>query len=125
MILIAKSVSKWYPEIFLILLVIMYWVSLGTLISPVAIVLITLLLAQLTYKNKFLGLIISTLFLMGSLYLCFVLFWDIFNAESFYPSGFKLMILGVLFLGFTSYFSVILLFKNLNKANDRFPIGQD
>ena len=37
MYLIAKSVSKWYPELFLIVSVIIYWALTAILVNPVAI----------------------------------------------------------------------------------------
>ena len=43
MYLIAKSVSKWYPELFLIVSVIIYWALSAILVNPVAISLVVLL----------------------------------------------------------------------------------
>ena len=42
MYLIAKSVSKWYPELFLIVSVIIYWALSAILVNPVAISLVVL-----------------------------------------------------------------------------------
>ena len=56
MYLIAKSVSKWYPELFLIISVIVYWALTATLVNPVAISLLVLLVAQLRFKNKTFGI---------------------------------------------------------------------
>ena len=73
MYLIAKSVSKWYPELFLIASVIIYWVLTAMLVNPVAISLIVLLVAQLRFKNKTFGIILSFIFMLLSAYMMLAL----------------------------------------------------
>mgnify|MGYP000663065321 CR=1 FL=1 len=65
MYLIAKSVSKWYPELFLIVSVIIYWALSAILVNPVAISLVVLLVAQLRFKNKTFGIALSFIFMLN------------------------------------------------------------
>ena len=69
MYLIAKSVSKWYPELFLIVSVIIYWALTATLVNPVAISLVVLLVAQLRFKSKTFGIALSFVFMLLSFYM--------------------------------------------------------
>ena len=120
MYLIAKSVSKWYPELFLIVSVIIYWALSAILVNPVAISLVVLLVAQLRFKNKTFGIALSFIFMLLSLYMMLAIFSDIVNLDFFFPRG-----LLMLYFGGTAYFAFILLRKNNNTINERLPIGND
>ena len=125
MYLIAKSVSKWYPELLLIASVIIYWVLTAMLVNPVAISLIVLLVAQLRFKNKTFGIILSFIFMLLSAYMMLAIFSDIVHLDFFYPRGLLMLCFGSLYFGGTAYFAFILLKKNNNTINERFPIGHD
>ena len=125
MYLIAKSLSKWYPELFLIVSVIIYWALTATLVNPVAISLVVLLVAQLRFKNKTLGIALSFVFIMLSFYMMLAIFSDIVNLDSFYPRGLLMLGFGTLYYGATAYFAFILLRKNSTTVNERLPIGND
>ena len=125
MYLIAKSVSKWYPELFLIASVIIYWVLTAMLVNPVAISLIVLLVAQLRFKNKTFGIILSFIFMLLSAYMMLAIFSDIVHLDFFYPRGLLMLCFGSLYFGGTAYFAFILLKKNNNTINERLPIGND
>ena len=125
MYLIAKSVSKWYPELFLIASVIIYWVLTAMLVNPVAISLIVLLVAQLRFKNKTFGIILSFIFMLLSAYMILAIFSDIIYLDFFYPRGLLMLCFGSLYFGGTAYFAFILLKKNNNTINEHLPIGND
>ena len=125
MYLIAKSVSKWYPELFLIVSVIIYWALTAILVNPVAISLVVLLVAQLRFKNKTFGIALSFIFMLLSLFMMLAIFSDIVNLDFFFPRGLLMLCFGVLYFGGTAYFAFILLRKNNNTINERLPIGND
>lgn len=125
MYLIAKSVSKWYPELFLIVSVIIYWALTATLVNPVAISLVVLLVAQLRFKSKTLGIALSFVFMLLSFYMMLAIFSDIVNLDFFYPRGLLMLGFGTLYVGATAYFAFILLRKNSTTVNERLPIGND
>ena len=125
MYLIAKSVSKWYPELLLIASVIIYWVLTAMLVNPVAISLIVLLVAQLRFKNKTFGIILSFIFMLLSAYMMLAIFSDIVHLDFFYPRGLLILCFCSLYFGGTAYFAFILLKKNNNTINERLPIGND
>ena len=87
MYLIAKSVSKWYPELFLIVSVIIYWALTTTLVNPVAISLVVLLVAQLRFKNKTFGITLSFVFMLLSFYMMLSIFLRHSQPRFFLPYG--------------------------------------
>ncbi|MFT4942788.1 MAG: hypothetical protein ACI8RH_000522, partial [Flavobacteriales bacterium] len=87
MYLIAKSISKWYPELFLIVSVIIYWGLSATLVNPVAILLLALLVTQLRFKNKIFGIVLSLVFMVLCMYMMLAIFSDIIDLDTFYPRG--------------------------------------
>ncbi|WP_271855705.1 hypothetical protein [Patiriisocius marinus] len=125
MFLIARSVSRWYPELFLIISVIIYWASAGQFLNPIAIILLTLLFSQLTYKSRTLGLVIASILVLLVSYLFIALISDILNAKSFIWSGLKMTIIGSGYLFITGYYSVVLFMKNIATTPDRYPLGSD
>ncbi|MGK0386124.1 MAG: 4-amino-4-deoxy-L-arabinose transferase-like glycosyltransferase [Patiriisocius sp.] len=125
MYLIAKSVSKWYPELFLIVSVIVYWAQSGTIVNPIAIALFALLVAQLRFKNKIFGIVLSVIFMLLCLYMMLAIFSDLVNLETFYPNGWLMIAFGVAFFGTTAFFALALLKKNSTTISDQLPIGND
>jgi hypothetical protein len=125
MYLIAKSVSKWYPELFLIVSVIIYWALSAILVNPIAISLVVLLVAQLRFKNKTFGIALSFVFIMLSFYMMLAIFSDIVNLDFFFPKGLLMLCFGVFYFGGTGYFAFVLLRKNNTTTNERLPIGND
>jgi hypothetical protein len=125
MYLIAKSVSKWYPELFLIVSVIIYWALTGTLVNPVAISLFALLVAQLRFKNKIFGIVLSVIFMLLCIYMMLAIFSDIVHLDTFFPNGLLMIAFGVLYFGSTAFFALALLKKNSTTISDQLPIGND
>jgi hypothetical protein len=125
MYLIAKSVSKWYPELLLIVSVIIYWALTGTLVNPVAISLFALLVAQLRFKNKIFGIVLSVIFMLLCMYMMLAIFSDIVHLDTFFPNGLLMIAFGVLYFGSTAFFALALLKKNSTTISDQLPIGND
>ncbi|MFT5255023.1 MAG: hypothetical protein ACI9RL_000361 [Candidatus Paceibacteria bacterium] len=125
MYLIAKSISKWYPELFLIVSVIIYWGLSATLVNPVAILLLALLVTQLRFKNKIFGIVLSLVFMVLCMYMMLAIFSDIIDLDAFYSRGLLMIVFGVFYFGTTAYFAFTLLRKNNSTMNDRLPIGND
>jgi hypothetical protein len=95
------------------------------LVNPVAISLIVLLVAQLRFKNKTFGIILSFIFMLLSAYMMLAIFSDIIHLDFFYPRGLLMLCFGSLYFGGTAYFAFILLKKNNNTINEHLPIGND
>lgn len=125
MFLIARSVSKWYPELFLIISVVIYWASVGAFLNPIAIILLALLFAQLTYRNRTLGLVISAILILLVSYIFLELLSKVINADAFLWTGLKMFVLGGIYIGVTGYYTIVLLIKNMGTKTDRYPLGSD
>ena len=61
------------PEYLLIAAVIFYWGSAGMVINPIAIGLIILLILQIIFKNRIVGILIPSLLIMTSIYMLMAL----------------------------------------------------
>ncbi|GEQ86698.1 hypothetical protein ULMS_22060 [Patiriisocius marinistellae] len=125
MILIVRSVSKWYPELFLVFTVLLYWIFSGTLINPIAIVLITALNAQLVIKNKTFGVVLASIFILLSIYMSFQLISDVIQLEQFLPEGLMMLVSGISLFIFSGYFGFALLQKNIIYRPERLSIEND
>ncbi|MGJ8666429.1 MAG: hypothetical protein ACSHW7_08695 [Patiriisocius sp.] len=125
MILIVRSVSKWYPELFLVCAVLLYWIFTATLINPIAIILITALNAQLVIKNKSFGILLAAVFMLLSVFMTFALFTEVLQIESFIPQGLRMLVAGVSLFSFTGYFGLALLQKNIAYRPERLSIEND
>jgi hypothetical protein len=77
-----------YPELFLIVSVIIYWALTGTLVNPVAISLFALLVAQLRFKNKIFGIVLSVIFMLLCMYMMLAIFSDIVHLDTFFSKRF-------------------------------------
>lgn len=120
-LLVLKSAFRWFPETFLIASVVYYWIS-TSLFNPIAIILLLALLAQIYFNNKPVGLILSSLFIMVTLYMFLALFsefFDVIQVDTFFPDGFTLLFFGGLYLGITLFLSVLFFIKNIHKPEQK------
>lgn len=118
-LLVLKSAFRWFPEVFLISSVIYYWALTLSLFNPIAIILLVALVAQMYYNNKTVGLVLSSVFIMLTLYMFLALFSDLVKIEEFYSQGFSLLLFGGLYLGVTLFFSISLFIKNIDKPEQK------
>jgi phosphoglycerol transferase MdoB-like AlkP superfamily enzyme len=91
------------PEYILLAGACFYWYSSGTIINPIAIGLIILLIFQIIKKNRVVGLVISGLVIMASLYMLMALMSE-FNEFTTVNSEAKQM----LFVGLAYFLSTII-----------------
>jgi hypothetical protein len=105
--------------------VIIYWALTGTLVNPVAISLFALLVAQLRFKNKIFGIVLSVIFMLLCIYMMLAIFSDIVHLDTFFPNGLLMIAFGVLYFGSTAFFALALLKKNSTTISDQLPIGND
>jgi len=98
-----KSLILALPEYLLIVAVIFYWFSAGFGINPFAIGLIALLVFQLIFKNRIIGLMIPSLLALVSCYMLLALMSEFNEFPSFNAEAQEL-----LFVGLTFFLSTIL-----------------
>jgi len=99
------------PEYYLIGLALLATYTLPFSIKPVAIILAGILTLQVIYKNKTLGHIIASLFLISNLALLFALTSDLNEFPRFNANATELLFGGIILLGFNLVISAIMLLK--------------
>ncbi|EDM43480.1 hypothetical protein SCB49_00485 [unidentified eubacterium SCB49] len=122
-LIVLKSAFRFFPEVLLSLVVLYYWSLTSSVFNPIAILFLIPLMVLFLWNNKTLGLITAFVFLMATLYLSLALFSDLIKIESFYPEGLKRLVEALLFLGFSSFASILMLFKHSKKAPGRIIIN--
>ncbi len=121
-LIVLKSAFRFFPEVLLTLVVLYYWSSTGNLFNPIAIALLIPLAALFIWNNKTLGVIVSSVVLMATLYISLAIFSDLIKIDPFYPAGLKLLVGGVLFVGVSSFSSIWMLVKHTKKSPGRIII---
>ena len=99
----VKAIILQCPEYILILSVVFYWVSAAIIINPVAIVLLGLLILQIIFQNKFIGITIAIFLILISLYMLAALMSE-FSEFPTFNSEAKTF----LFVGLTYFISTIM-----------------
>jgi len=113
-----KKVIILLPEYFLIFSTIVYWLSAGWMINPIAIVFLLALGAQLYFKNKNAGIALSVIFSFIFCYLFLALFSDLIKLDNL-SEGYTLLLYGSLYLGLSLCASVAIFFKYLHKSSEK------
>ena len=110
-----KQLALHLPEYLLLASVLLFWYS-TTLLNPIAIVLTGILILQILFKNRVLGLIIPTILTLASLYMILALISEVnefptFNTEAkamlFVGLFIFLSIIGVSTLMFFKYLTML------------------
>ncbi len=83
------------PEYLLIIGVIIYWISAGMGINPIAIVLFAILVLQVIIKSRFIGLIVSSLLIVSCLYLLLALISEVSEFPTFNAAAKKMLFVGL------------------------------
>src|SRR5690349_12483651 len=86
-----KPPQKWIPELYLLASALFYWISTSIFLNPLAIVLVMVLSTLFIWKNTTLGVIVSLLFLLLSLYMILALMSEIAKFSTFTRNA-KLML---------------------------------
>jgi hypothetical protein len=102
-----KQLLLKFPEYLLIAAVIFYWGSTGVVMNLVAIVLIVVLILQLIFQNRIIGLLVSSLIIMGCLYMLLALISELNEFQTFNAEARKLLFVGL------SYFISIMFVAGL------------
>lgn len=108
-----KSVKSFIPELFLIASVVYYWVSTSNLFNPFAIGLLAILGYQIISKKSTLGLIISGVIILMTLYMVFALISELSKFEVASQNYNNLFIFGSLYLGLNLVLAGCMFFKYL------------
>jgi|TARA_R100000479_G_scaffold51000_3_gene24197 hypothetical protein len=114
-----KPLFYWMPELYLILATIFYWVSTATLLNPIAFILLVLIVSQLIFNKKGMGIFLSCVFILLNLYLILALLSDLFKISVFSISIQKMFFIGAGFLTLNIIMSIVLLFKHINLNSKR------
>lgn len=106
-----KQILLASPEYLLILAVVFYWGTAGITVNPVAISLIVILILQIIFKNRILGLIIPSLLIIISLYMTMALLSELQEFQVFNAEARKLLFVGLLYIIFTVIISGLMIYK--------------
>lgn len=109
-----KPLFYWMPEIYLILATLFYWISTATLLNPIAFVLLILVVSQLIFNKKGMGVFVSCILIVINLYLFLALFSELREFSSFTSSAQKLLFIGGGFLTLNILMAIKLLLKHVD-----------
>lgn len=102
-------------EYFLVVAILIYWYSTSNLQNPVAIGFLLLLIFQIFFRNKFLGIIIPCVLTLLSLYMLLALNSELNEFKSFDNEAQILLLYGLtLFIG-TIIVSMLMLFNYIRR----------
>ena len=107
-----KNIKRYLPETYLIAATLFYWISETILINWFAIGLLALLTTLIVTKNKVLGIVIASIWIVTNLYMVLALLSELSEFTEFNNKALQLLAGGTLFLGLNLMFSVMLLVKN-------------
>ncbi len=99
------------PEYLLIAAVLFYWMSAGLVINYIAIVLLVMIIFQMIYKNKVIGIAIPTFLILTSLYMILALFSEVSEFPSFNAEAQTLLLVGLAYFFITIIASTIMIIK--------------
>ncbi len=99
------------PEYLLLLAVLFYWLPTSNPFNWVAITLVAALVFQLIYKNKVLGIIISSLLILICCYMFLALFSELREFPTFDADAKELLFVGLLYFTTTLIVSGVMFVK--------------
>ena len=106
-----NQIRKWIPELYLFVSVVFYWISTSTLLNPFAILLVAVLLALFKWEMKILGVIVSLVFLILSLYMVLALLSELSEFPSFSTDSKIMLGVGAAWLGLNIILAFLMLIK--------------
>ena len=118
-----KHLTNWIPEIYLLLSVTYYWIMTGTLLNPIAMILLGVLTIFLWLKNKVLGVAISAVFLLLNLYMVLALISELNEFSTFDKRAWTLLLFGSAYLGLNITLSIKMLIKWASKSDESAVAG--
>lgn len=104
------------PEYFLIASVLFYCMSTAQVINPIAIALLVILILQIKFKNRFIGILLPALIIVICLYLLLALFSELSEFSTFGSEAKTLLFVGLSYFLLTIAVSGLMIYK-YGKAN--------
>ena len=117
-----KPLLYWMPELYLVLAILFYWVSTATLLNPIAFILLVLVVSQLIFNKKGIGIFLASLLIILNLYMFLALFSELSEFSAFTVSAQKLLFIGSGFLILNLVMSIKLLLKHITLHPERTKI---
>lgn len=99
------------PEYFLIATVVFYWVSSGIKFNPIAFGLILILILQIIFRSRIVGIIIPGLLITVGFFMLLALISELNEFTTFNSDAKSLLFVGIPFIIFTIIVSGIMIFK--------------
>jgi len=103
------------PEYLLLLAVLLYWLPTSNPFNWVAITLVAILVFQIIYKNKVLGIIISSVLILICCYMYLALFSELREFPTFNADVKELLFVGLFYLTTTLVVAGFMFFKYVRK----------
>lgn len=103
-------------EYLLIIAVLFYWHGTSNLLNPFAIGLLAVLIFQIIFKNKVVGILIPCVLILLSMYMILALFAEVNEFESFNSDAQRLLFIGLAYFLGTILVSFLMIWKYLIKS---------
>lgn len=106
-----KRIAFQIPEYLLIASVIFYWGSAGWEINYIAISLLVILILQIIFKNRIIGIIIPSLLTLASLFLILAVISEFKEFPTVNAEAMKLLLVGLVYFTSTIIVSGMMFYK--------------
>ena len=106
------------PEYLMICVILFYWYSTALLLNPVAIVFMVLLVTQLFFKNKIVGIILPSIMALAISFLFLALMSELSEFSSFNYKAGLMLVVGLIFLGLSALASFAMFYKYALRSED-------
>lgn len=105
-------------EYLLIIAVLFYWHGTSNLLNPIAIGLLAVLIFQIIFKNKVVGVLIPCVLMLLSMYMILALVSEVNEFESFNRDAQSLLFIGLAYFLGTIIISFLMIWKYLVKSSN-------
>ncbi|KAA5535501.1 hypothetical protein [Paenimyroides baculatum] len=106
-------------EYLLIIAVLFYWHGTSNLLNPIAIGLLVVLIFQIIFKNKIIGIIIPSVLMLLSMYMILALLSEVNEFESFNSDAQRLLFIGLAYFLGTILISFLMIWKYLLRSSNK------
>lgn len=112
-------------EYILIIAVLFYWHGTSNLLNPFAIGLLAVLIFQIIFKNKVVGVLIPCVLMLLSMYMILALLSEVNEFESFNGAAQRLLFIGLAYFLGTIMVSFLMILKYLIRSTDKTFISKE
>jgi phosphoglycerol transferase MdoB-like AlkP superfamily enzyme len=105
------KIKKNFPELILLSAVVFYWIATSIVFNPVAVGLALLLLFQIIFKHKIMGILIPSFLILICLYMLMALFSEFNEFPTFSRKAKELLFVGLTIFISTIAVSGLMIFK--------------